>query len=159
MNTDTSLTVETPTSKIIIKVIPKTKPLHIYKIVNPSIPDKCYVGSTCQTLNERFGKHKYKAKKSPDMKLYKNCGGIENCSIELLQTLEIPLYKFDLERRKQEQAWIDQLKPEWNNNYAYTTRYEADRRYSQSAKGKASIREAKRRYRARKKSLRQMADD
>lgn len=167
----------TPTKTVVvvkkfIRVIPKTKALNIYKITNPSIPGKCYVGSTYETLNARLRKHRYEAKKHPDRKLYKECGGIENCEIELLQTLELPLNKFDLERRKQEQAWIDQLNPEWNNDYAFTTREEIVRRYVQSAKGKesrrrynqsekgrAANRERCRRYREKQKALRSNASD
>jgi len=150
------------TQKVIIKkyikVTPKTKKLNIYKIVNPNIPGKCYVGSTAEPLKDRFSKHKYDAERFPNRKFYKECGGIENCEIELLQTLELPLPKFDLERRKQEQAWIEQLKPDWNNLSAFMTsetRAETQRRYNQSEKG----RERHRRWREKQKALRSDVSD
>ena len=58
----------------------------IYKISN-DIDDQIYVGSTIQTLNSRFTKHKYKSKRSPNIKLYKHFAklGIEHFKIILIK--------------------------------------------------------------------------
>ena len=58
----------------------------IYKIVN-DIDKLIYVGSTIQTLSQRFTEHKYEAKRSPNIKLYKHFAelGIEHFKIKLIK--------------------------------------------------------------------------
>ena len=58
----------------------------IYKIIN-SVDDQIYVGSTIQTLNTRFTKHKCEAKRSPERKLYKHFAkyGIHHFEIKLIK--------------------------------------------------------------------------
>ena len=150
-----------PTLTITIK---DTKVINIYKITNPNIPNKCYVGSTSESLVRRLDKHRYEAKRRPNSRVYKECGGIDNCEITLLESVLLPTYNFKLLRAKKEQEWIDFLKPEWNKIRSYITPEEKaaqQKKYWQSAKGK----ECKRRYYQKKKekekkeALRQMADD
>ena len=58
----------------------------IYKIVN-SIDKLIYVGSTIETLNIRFSKHKSRSKRSPNIKLYKHFAklGAEHFKIILIK--------------------------------------------------------------------------
>jgi hypothetical protein len=58
----------------------------IYKIVN-DIDKLIYVGSTIRPLNSRFTEHKYEAKRSPNIKLYKHFAelGIEHFKIKLIK--------------------------------------------------------------------------
>jgi hypothetical protein len=58
----------------------------IYKIIN-SIDDQIYVGSTTQSLRQRFSVHKCEAKRSPERKLYKHFLklGIEHFKIILIK--------------------------------------------------------------------------
>ena len=58
----------------------------IYKIVN-SIDKLIYVGSTIETLNIRFSKHKSRSKRSPNIKLYKHFAkyGIHHFEIKLIK--------------------------------------------------------------------------
>jgi hypothetical protein len=58
----------------------------IYKIYN-SIDKLIYVGSTIKPLNKRFTNHKYEAKRSPNIKLYKHFAelGIEHFKIKLIK--------------------------------------------------------------------------
>ena len=58
----------------------------IYKIVN-SIDKLIYIGSTITSLNIRFSEHKYEAKRSPNIKLYKHFAkyGIHHFEIKLIK--------------------------------------------------------------------------
>ena len=79
----------------------------IYKIVN-SIDKLIYVGSTIETLNIRFSKHKSRSKRSPNIKLYKHFAklGAEHFKIILIKNypcagktelaIEEERYKIDL---------------------------------------------------------------
>jgi len=137
--------------KQLIKLIPKTRLVRAYYIVNPN-KDGIYVGSTVKTLNARMRVHEYEAKKCPDRKLYKECGGIENCEIHLIEETEIPLPNFRKNKDVFEQGWIEAINPCWNTCSAY----EPDKskrvmKYKQSAKGKETMRLAQQRYKERKR--------
>ena len=58
----------------------------IYKIIN-SIDNLIYVGSTILPLSTRFSLHKYDAKRSPNIRLYKHFAiiGIEHFEIVLIK--------------------------------------------------------------------------
>lgn len=64
--------------------------LKIYRIVN-TINDHIYIGSTIQTLNERFNNHKYDANRGSTTSLHKLMReiGVENFKIELIKTVEM----------------------------------------------------------------------
>jgi len=58
---------------------------NIYKITN-NIDDKIYIGSTSQTLEERFKEHVYNATRNNTIKLYKHMRylGFKHFRIELV---------------------------------------------------------------------------
>lgn len=58
----------------------------IYKIWSP-LGELINIGSTCQTLNERFRKHKseYKTLNQHTVKVLFDAYGVENCYIELIE--------------------------------------------------------------------------
>ena len=60
----------------------------VYKLIEPN-SGFFYIGSTCDTLSKRFGRHKTTAKTKPDIKVYKcfNEIGWENVKIVLIQEL------------------------------------------------------------------------
>ena len=79
----------------------------VYKIIAPD--DTFYIGSTIQSLNERFGAHKYVFKSSKNgknirgttvFKLFEKYG-VEECRIELIEAYPCNS-KRDLERREGE---------------------------------------------------------
>ena len=84
----------------------------IYKIVN-DIDDKIYVGSTTQTLNKRFNRHKSKSKQSQDRTIYKhfNIIGWDHVTIKLIENY-VCSCKYELEKR--ERYWIDTLNSSLN---------------------------------------------
>jgi len=125
--------------KQFIKVTPKTRLVRAYYIVNPN-KEGIYVGSTTEPLSERMSKHRNQAKRCPDRKLYKECGGIENCEIHLIEEEEIPLPNFQTDRNVFEQGWIEAINPCWNTHNAYEP--DSKRIYNASERG----REAQKRY-------------
>jgi len=95
--------------------------MYVYKIYS-LLGDKCYIGSTKLSLNERFCIHKSEYKK---WKIDKNNDKImcyylfdeyhiENCCIELIEEVN------DIEQlRIREQFWIDNTENTVNKNKAY----------------------------------------
>ena len=87
--------------KQFIKVVPKTRRLYVYKITNPKVTGS-YIGSTvCNTkngypLSKRKQLHYDESVKYPNRKLYKECGNIRECVFEIVETVDLPLYKFRL---------------------------------------------------------------
>ena len=78
-----------------------------------------YVGSTIQTLPERFSVHKHDAKtgKSEKYKVFRKIGQDE-LSSKLILIKKYPCKSID-ELHKEEQRWIDKLKPDLNQNRAF----------------------------------------
>jgi ribosome-interacting GTPase 1 len=80
----------------------------VYKIINPDNSDECYVGSTVQSLIDRFSGHKYdyirwksniSTKYMSSFKLFEKYG-VENCQIVLLEACEVTC-KIELLQREQ----------------------------------------------------------
>lgn len=71
--------------------------VRFYKIVN-NVDDKCYVGSTKQTLNRRFAAHKCHHYTSRI--LFDNYG-FSNCTIVLLEEVEVQSRKEQLMKERQ----------------------------------------------------------
>lgn len=91
--------------------------MYIYKIWSNK-GSKCYIGSTTQSLNQRFSKHKWDYKCWKEGKLNKNITsfdlfeeyGFENCCIELLEEVN------DISQLKiREQFWINNTQNIVNN--------------------------------------------
>ena len=88
----------------------------VYKLVN-CVDDKIYIGSTCARLSKRIYDHKLVAKKRPAyVHKHLNSIGWENVRIILIENV-IAETKDQLLIR--EQHYIDELKPEFNENAAY----------------------------------------
>ena len=107
---------------------------YIYKIVclDPNIDD-IYIGSTLN-LNSRCNSHIMaslnKKQKNYYNKLYtfiRDSGGYENWEMQVIK-----LYKCETQRElhKEEQKYIDELKPSLNNHNAYTTKEEEKEKYN-----------------------------
>jgi len=94
----------------------------IYKLVN-NIDDKIYVGSTCGELRQRKYGHNQKSIKYPNRTVYNHLNqiGWGNVDIVLIETHECK-NKDELHRR--ERHFIDELKPELNNNLPTQTKVE-----------------------------------
>jgi hypothetical protein len=112
----------------------------IYKIYSYINPEKCYIGSTCQTLEKRFNSHKYpqQLRSKTSLWILFEEYGIENCCIELIENYACNnLYellrregyyiqkldcvnKIVAGRTKEEYSKTEQYKQkksEWNKNY------------------------------------------
>ncbi len=104
----------------------------IYKIVN-NVNDECYVGSTTQTLNERFRGHirdyrqymKEGGSKITSINLFEE-HGVDNCRIELIENFPVQTRQ---ELFARERVWIEKLntvniviptqtKEEYNKKYS-----------------------------------------
>ena len=140
--------------RVLIRIVPKTITLLVYKISNPAIKNEFYVGSTTSSLYDRFNKHVRKANECPNRKVYRCCGGIENCQIDLLEQVDLPVYNFNLQRAKKEQEWIDFLKPVWNTNSAHRTP-EQKKEYHKKWNRSQAHRDSQKRYRENKKQKKQ----
>lgn len=84
----------------------------IYKLVN-NVDDKIYVGSTCNLLRVRKGKHKITAKGEPTRHVYAHLNGVGWINVEIILIETCPCDDKD-ELHKRERYWIDELKPELN---------------------------------------------
>ena len=68
----------------------KYKNARIYKITDIAY-NKCYIGSTCESLSQRMARHRHNYKKAEEWNNQTNCHllfdeyGMENCKIELLE--------------------------------------------------------------------------
>lgn len=86
----------------------------IYKLFSKTC-DSFYIGSTTKTLKQRLGKHKDKSYEAPNRKVYKRIletGGFKQWDIQALETFET---ENDIERRRREQFYISELKPDLNS--------------------------------------------
>jgi len=90
----------------------------IYKLYSSDDPDNVYVGSTTQTLKDRFSCHRKDSKRNTHMKIYThfNSIGWANVSIELIE--EVPCNS-RTELVKREQSYIDLLSATLNSCNAY----------------------------------------
>lgn len=90
----------------------KNKIAGIYKITN-TITGDFYIGSS-KNIKQRWANHKSpsKWKRHPGMKLYQAMSqyGLNNFTFEVLEETA--------DFREREQYWIEQLKPNYNNNWA-----------------------------------------
>lgn len=90
--------------------------MYVYKIYS-LLGDKCYIGSTTKSLNERFSNHKWDYKRWKQGKINKITSfdlfeeyKPENCCIELLEEVN------DISQLKiREQYWIDNTENTVNN--------------------------------------------
>ena len=80
-----------------------------------------YVGSTCQTLHDRFLCHKSDAKRYVTSKVYKTVRkiGFDELSKRLILIKNYPCNSKD-ELEMEEQRWIDKLKPDLNEKKAFS---------------------------------------
>ena len=85
----------------------------IYKLIN-FINARVYVGSTIQSLDQRFAVHKCKSKKYPDIKVYQHIAeiGWDNISIELLEKYPCANQK---ELNMRERYWCERLESDLND--------------------------------------------
>jgi hypothetical protein len=92
----------------------------IYRLI---VGDEFYVGSTCSTLAKRKCKHKYKAKKYPDRKVYQKANevGWDNINVVLIE--EYPC-KNKMELVRRERYWVDELQPTLNTQTPSRTKKE-----------------------------------
>ena len=99
----------------------------VYKITN-SVDDRLYIGSTTQSLNQRFSQHKKNAtietRKGYNGALYVAMRelGIDKFHIEVIETVEC---KDKDQLHQHEQKHIDEIKPVFNYQRAHNT--EADK--------------------------------
>jgi len=84
----------------------------IYKLVN-DVDDKIYVGSTTSRLSIRKCQHKTRAKRDPNIRVYKHLNevGWEHVDIVLVENYEC---KTKEQLYARERHWIKELKPELN---------------------------------------------
>lgn len=99
----------------------------IYKLVN-DIDEKIYVGSTCNSLAQRFGYHKLDGEINGHRQVYKhlNLIGWQNVHIILIE--EYPC-KNKEQLISRERYWYDELKPELNKNVPGRTKQEYKKIY------------------------------
>ena len=85
----------------------------VYKITN-IITGEFYIGSSCN-IKYRWAQHKSPSKweRYPNSRLYKDMSqyGKDKFIFEVIEETD--------NLREREQYWIDQLKPSYNNNWAY----------------------------------------
>lgn len=94
-----------------------------------SITD-CYIGSTIRTLEERASNHKHNchtpSRGKYNSKLYtfiRNAGGFDNFRFKILNQI---VFYDETMRLKQEQVYIDLIKPTLNKNAAYISQEDKD---------------------------------
>jgi hypothetical protein len=107
----------------------------IYKVYNKLNPEQFYIGSTIQSLTERFQRHKTTTTTSLHQFMLEK--GFDNFDIELVCCYETCENKIDL--RKLEQEIIEELKPTINKYRAYrskeyTTKYKNEYRIDNKEK-------------------------
>ena len=88
----------------------------IYKVTSPDYPGEIYVGSTIQTLNQRWSLHK--SSKSCQASRYFQQTGIDKWKIELI--CDYPCSSREA-LRAEEEKWIDSLGANLNQCRAYRT--------------------------------------
>jgi group I intron endonuclease len=104
----------------------------IYKLVN-NVDDKIYIGSTCDSLSKRKGKHKAKYNSNPDYPIYKHLHTIGWECVEIILIEVYPCINKD-ELLRQERKWIEDLKPELNKQTPARTRKEISKAYGEKNK-------------------------
>ena len=128
----------------------------IYKMYKRGQPG-IYIGSTIHKLCRRLTKHRYDAKRRPDVKVYKTLGDMTVVEIELIENFPC--------RSKDELLWREryhqeQLKPELNSDRAIVTPLERHahhraldiankRKVRATPEGKAAALAAKQKWRAK----------
>ena len=105
----------------------------IYKIQNKFKTDLMYIGSTATTLQQRLSTHKCKSK-IKNYTLYnviKHTGGWKNYTITLIKDFACNDKE---ELRKEEQMYINALRPNLNTQNAYTNQKEYGKEYRENNK-------------------------
>lgn len=127
----------------------------IYKLVN-DVNEEIYVGSTCMPLHKRLYEHKYRAKKKPEMKVYKCLNVVGWESVKIILVEDYPCKSKD-ELIRRERYWIETLKPSLNKNIPTRTKkeYRDDNRKELIEKHRAYNKAHKEEINAKKKVYRE----
>lgn len=126
----------------------------IYKIISNSTK-YFYIGSTTQTLNLRFGKHKAKSKTCPDRKIYKAFDDIGWDDLKIIKIVDTPDCKTKEDLTQQEQKYIEELTNEWclNSRPAWTGLNRKDYKKDYCQKNKEHKREYDKQYRQQDRDI------
>ena len=98
----------------------KSNQSYIYRIYKVDEEEKCYIGSSVKTFQQRMQNHFYDYKRYPERNLYKfikESGGWDMFKYNILEVITCTTIR---ELRQKEQEWIEKLKPVLNIKVSYT---------------------------------------
>ena len=105
----------------------------IYRIINKETGENLYVGSTTN-YNSRMSEHKTYCKNFPihvrNRKIYQHIRSLGGWKfVDMIMVEEYRECQNDLQKRKKEREYIDELKPLYNTIMPFTTKEEKSKRY------------------------------
>lgn len=94
----------------------------IYRLVN-DIDSDIYIGSTCETLAKRKGKHKREARTNTERRVYKHLNQVGWDNVHIILIEEYPCQNIE-QLKARERHWIEKINPTLNTYIPLRTRKE-----------------------------------